>query len=75
MNKKIELAWGMRILLGLGWVWSISLIVAGSMLMGANRLLDKSPWLIVSGLIINIIIIESYIKNENKYFAIREKQE
>lgn len=75
MNRERKLGWGMRIVLGMVWCWSISLIISGAMLIGANKLINESPWLIVLGLIVNIIMIESYVKNENKYFALAVNKE
>lgn len=59
--------WTMRIILGMVWIWSLSLIIGGSMLIGANKLLNQSPWLIIFGLVVNAIVIQLYSKNEFEY--------
>ena len=69
MNKERKLGWGMRISLGIVWVWSISLIISGAMLIGAKELVNQPHWLIILGCIVNIMVIKLYEKNENKYFT------
>ena len=58
-----------KVLKVLIWMWSLSLIIAGSLLIGANKEMERASIVLCLGIIINIFafnIDKIWEKDENK---------